>query len=73
MTGRERIELVDKKKLCLNYLEGNQCSAKFTSKRRCFQKNYTQMHHTSLQGYSLKKETGDGIGKENVEIYIPQS
>ena len=54
-------------------LKGGQCSANVTSKRRCFQKNCTQMHHTKLHYYFIKRKAGDDVGEENVKVSIFQT
>ena len=54
-------------------LKGDQCYANFTSKSRYFQKNFTQICHTSLHDHVIKKKAGHDASEENVKLSIFQT
>ena len=66
---RERIKLVKKEEICFNCLKGNRCSAKYTSKNRCFQKECAKKH-TSLHDYFVKKKAEDDAVEDVKKISL---
>ena len=70
MTGGKRIKLLEKERLCFDYLKGDHCSWKFTSKSTCFQKYCAHNHCRSLYDYFIKKEIKDKLVEANKKVSL---